>query len=343
MGHVYAFPNAARIARVREKELRECALGYRAKNFLATARRVDNGEADLETWRNLPDDELRERLCELPGVGAKVANCVMLFAYERLRAFPIDVWIERVLREKYFPRRRKVTAAKLRAFCDELLRRTWGLCAAIPVSPCAEDDAAETRRSRKQGPNWPAGLPVLPATMRVRLVPGIHDATFRRVFAEDRATMSREQERRNIWLAVLASLFLHVVVALSLATFNSAAMPLPAEEDKPVELTMVDLAAAPQSPSVRSILLIWRQTHPRNPREKPKEKTFESNANSIAASTAAGNRRSAVPSQEGKDRPYMESEDPGSLAADEAKQAVPEKQPTPPPQPRQRRDRSCDN
>ena len=50
--------------------------------------------------------ELRARLCELPGVGAKVANCVMLFAYERLRAFPIDVWIERVLREKYFPRKK---------------------------------------------------------------------------------------------------------------------------------------------------------------------------------------------------------------------------------------------
>jgi 3-methyladenine DNA glycosylase/8-oxoguanine DNA glycosylase len=64
------------------------------------------------------DDKLRERLCQLPGVGAKVANCVMLFAYERLRAFPIDVWIERVLREKYFPRARKLTATRLREFCD---------------------------------------------------------------------------------------------------------------------------------------------------------------------------------------------------------------------------------
>ncbi len=58
-------------------------------------------------------------LCALPGVGAKVANCVMLFAYERLRAFPIDVWIERVLREQYFPRARKLTALRLRNFCDD--------------------------------------------------------------------------------------------------------------------------------------------------------------------------------------------------------------------------------
>ena len=64
----------------------------------------------------LPDDELRAALCQLPGVGAKVANCVMLFAYERLRAFPIDVWVERVLREKYFPRRRKFRPNELQEF-----------------------------------------------------------------------------------------------------------------------------------------------------------------------------------------------------------------------------------
>ena len=116
VNHVYAFPTAKILARASEKELRECALGYRAKNLLATAQRVASGEADLASWRELSDDELRVRLCQLPGVGAKVANCVMLFAYERLRAFPIDVWIERVLREKYFPRRRKLTARKLQEF-----------------------------------------------------------------------------------------------------------------------------------------------------------------------------------------------------------------------------------
>jgi N-glycosylase/DNA lyase len=115
---IHTFPSAGRLAAATERELRDCALGYRAKNLLLTAQRVASSEADLESWRALPDDELREHLCSLPGVGAKVANCVMLFAYERLRAFPIDVWIERVLKEKYFPRARKVTAAKLRTFCD---------------------------------------------------------------------------------------------------------------------------------------------------------------------------------------------------------------------------------
>ena len=115
---LYSFPSAERIAGRSEKDLRECALGYRAKNLLATAELVSSGEANLEAWAALSDVDLRAKLCALPGVGAKVANCVMLFAYERLRAFPIDVWIERVLRGKYFPRARKLTGRRLRAFSE---------------------------------------------------------------------------------------------------------------------------------------------------------------------------------------------------------------------------------
>jgi N-glycosylase/DNA lyase len=114
---VYTFPPVQRIARATENDLRECALGYRAKNLLATARLVSSGECDLESWSTLSDPDLREKLCSLPGVGAKIANCVMLFAYERLRAFPIDVWIERVLKRQYFPRK-KMTEPRLREFSE---------------------------------------------------------------------------------------------------------------------------------------------------------------------------------------------------------------------------------
>src|SRR5436309_6955163 len=115
---VYTFPPAQRIARATENDLRECALGYRAKNLLATARLISSGECDLESWSALSDPDLREKLCSLPGVGAKIANCVLLFAYERLRAFPIDVWMERVLKQKYFPRKKKVTEPRLREFSE---------------------------------------------------------------------------------------------------------------------------------------------------------------------------------------------------------------------------------
>jgi N-glycosylase/DNA lyase len=115
---VYSFPPADRLAQVSEKELLECKLGYRGKNLRATARLVSCGQANIEMWSALSDGELRKQLCALPGVGPKIANCVMLFAYERLRAFPIDVWIERVLRQHYFSRRKRMTPQRLRRFTD---------------------------------------------------------------------------------------------------------------------------------------------------------------------------------------------------------------------------------
>jgi N-glycosylase/DNA lyase len=115
---VYTFPAAQRIARASEDDLRKCALGYRARNLLATARLVSSGKANLEAWSALSDADLREELCTLSGVGAKIANCVMLFAYERLRAFPIDVWIERTLKQQYFPQGKKITTLQLREFSE---------------------------------------------------------------------------------------------------------------------------------------------------------------------------------------------------------------------------------
>jgi N-glycosylase/DNA lyase len=115
---VYTFASPRRVAQASEKELRDCKLGYRAKHLRATARLVSSGEADLEAWSALSDAELRKQLCALPGAGPKIANCVMLFAYERLQAFPIDVWIDRVLRQHYFSGRRKMTAQRLRQFSE---------------------------------------------------------------------------------------------------------------------------------------------------------------------------------------------------------------------------------
>ena len=143
------FPAAEKLAGLTEEDLRDCGLGYRAKNLLATAQRVASGEADLESWRALPDDELRAKLCALPGVGPKVANCVMLFAYERLRAFPIDVWIERVLLQKYFPRRRRMTARQLREFTAKHFGETRRLCPAVSFPPRAQDNPAPVVTQRK--------------------------------------------------------------------------------------------------------------------------------------------------------------------------------------------------
>src|SRR5260370_10354346 len=106
---VYTYPKPERIAALSEKELRDCALGYRAKNLLATAQRISRGEVDLDAPAELPDEELRAQLCAFPGVGTKVANCVMLFAHECSRAFPIYVCVLLPLTVQCVPRRRNPT------------------------------------------------------------------------------------------------------------------------------------------------------------------------------------------------------------------------------------------
>ncbi|MGB8169110.1 MAG: DNA glycosylase [Chthoniobacteraceae bacterium] len=113
---MFAYPSPAALARLEEADLRACALGYRAKNLLGAARMIAEGEVDLAAVAELDDVNAHAALCTLPGVGPKVANCALLFGFERLRAFPIDVWIERVLRTIYFPRKRKVTTKRLREF-----------------------------------------------------------------------------------------------------------------------------------------------------------------------------------------------------------------------------------
>ena len=63
----------------------------------------------------MPLEEARAQLLQLPGVGSKIADCVLLFGYGFQQAFPVDVWIMRALRQLYFPKRR-VKLARLRRF-----------------------------------------------------------------------------------------------------------------------------------------------------------------------------------------------------------------------------------
>jgi N-glycosylase/DNA lyase len=113
---IFAYPEPECLAGAREEELRECGLGYRAGNLLKTARSVASGEVDLKGLELLGDEELRDELCGLAGVGEKVANCVLLFAYGRLGAVPVDVWIGRILREVYFKGKRAPTASRMKEF-----------------------------------------------------------------------------------------------------------------------------------------------------------------------------------------------------------------------------------
>ena len=99
--NIYAFPTPGEIAKLSDKELSSCGLGYRDKYVKKAASDVLSGEAELYKWQDLSGDDLMERLLKLFGVGVKVANCEILFGYHRLDAFPKDVWINRVLESKY--------------------------------------------------------------------------------------------------------------------------------------------------------------------------------------------------------------------------------------------------
>jgi N-glycosylase/DNA lyase len=114
---LWTYPSPQALAEAGEAALRQCGLGYRAKFLHQTARALAEGAFDLPAVAALEDEAALEKLCELPGVGPKIAQCTLLFAYERLGVFPIDVWIERALRELYFAgSRRKITPRFLREF-----------------------------------------------------------------------------------------------------------------------------------------------------------------------------------------------------------------------------------
>jgi len=103
---IYSFPTAADLARTSEADLRSCKMGFRAPYLLTAARSIASREFVLEKFRDLSVDLAREQLMHLPGVGRKIADCVLLFAYGFPSAFPVDVWVAKALRQLYFPRRR---------------------------------------------------------------------------------------------------------------------------------------------------------------------------------------------------------------------------------------------
>lgn len=145
--------------------------------------------------------------------------------------------------------------------------------------------------------------------------------------------MQQTKESRKLGLAILISLFLHFVVAYSLAALGGAVSPSFPLEDKPVELTIVDLSATPP-PLVPKDPPFMETAKSKESAEKPKEQTFESNANSIAASKLPATGEAPLPSQEGKERPVVNLETHDYSLPTEGSKAQPEPQSTIAPEPK---------
>ena len=98
----YTFPTIEELSKASVKELRELGLGFRDVRVFETTRIIANKIIDIEELEKTEDIEaLRRQLLRLPGVGPKVADCIMLFSMKKFEVFPIDVWVKRVMKELY--------------------------------------------------------------------------------------------------------------------------------------------------------------------------------------------------------------------------------------------------
>ena len=98
----YTFPTPQELAKATIKDLRILGLGFRDSRVYETTKIIAEGKINLEELIKIQDiNLLREELLKLPGVGPKVADCIMLFSMKRLDVFPIDVWVKRVMTELY--------------------------------------------------------------------------------------------------------------------------------------------------------------------------------------------------------------------------------------------------
>jgi len=97
----FLFPRPKRLAKATLQDLQECKLGYRSKYVLDASRAIASGEIDFDELKKADYQEGKESLLKLPGIGDKVADCVMLFSLEKLEAFPLDTWIVKILQKYY--------------------------------------------------------------------------------------------------------------------------------------------------------------------------------------------------------------------------------------------------
>ncbi len=98
----YSFPTSEGLSKARSEDLKEvCKVGFRGERIVETANIIAKGELDLNSIYNLTRDEGKELLMTLPGVGPKVSDCILLFAFNKDDAFPVDVWVKRVMEHFY--------------------------------------------------------------------------------------------------------------------------------------------------------------------------------------------------------------------------------------------------
>lgn len=126
----YTFPTPKQLGRVTVSDLRKLGLGFRDVRVYETTKIVNENKNKLKELENEKDiNKLREELLKFPGVGPKVADCIMLFSLKKLEVFPIDVWVRRVMNELYIKSEDETKVDKKQI--EELAKEKYGNLAGI--------------------------------------------------------------------------------------------------------------------------------------------------------------------------------------------------------------------
>ncbi|MFM9875003.1 MAG: DNA-3-methyladenine glycosylase 2 [Nitrosarchaeum sp.] len=97
----YIFPEPKKIANATIQEIQSCGVGYRAKFILDAAKIVESKQIDFNYLKKINYKEAKEIILSVPGIGNKVADCILLFSLDKLEAFPLDRWMIRILKKYY--------------------------------------------------------------------------------------------------------------------------------------------------------------------------------------------------------------------------------------------------
>ena len=97
----YSFPSYKSLKGITAEELAPLRAGFRGKYIADAVEKLNRGEISLAEIEKMPIEEARQELCKIKGVGAKVAECTLLYGFGRMEAFPVDVWVKRIMAEMY--------------------------------------------------------------------------------------------------------------------------------------------------------------------------------------------------------------------------------------------------
>lgn len=104
----YTFPEPNRLKKADITDIGRCRAGFRCKYIKKAVEMVESGEINLDGIANMEFSKAREELMKIPGIGIKVADCILLFSMQKHEAYPVDVWVKRVTEYFYFNRSAKI-------------------------------------------------------------------------------------------------------------------------------------------------------------------------------------------------------------------------------------------